>query len=40
MAGIEERAARWAATMAGHVVVEGVHLAHVDSWAGSGSAIQ
>ncbi|MCU1502831.1 MAG: putative dNTP triphosphohydrolase [Ilumatobacteraceae bacterium] len=40
MAGSDERAARWAATMAGHVVVEGVHLAHADSWAGSGSANQ
>ncbi|MEO5899470.1 MAG: HD domain-containing protein [Ilumatobacteraceae bacterium] len=40
MAGIEERAARWAATMAGHVVVDGIHLAHADSWATSGSATQ
>ena len=32
-----ERAARWAATMAGHGDEHGVRLAHSDSWAGSGS---
>ena len=37
-ADIAERAERWASTMAGHKV-EGVHLAHADSWAGSGSKL-
>ena len=40
MAGVDERAARWAATMSGHQAVAGVQLAHADSWAGSGSANQ
>jgi dGTPase len=40
MAGVDERAARWASTMTGHHAVEGIHLAHADSWAGSGSANQ
>jgi dGTPase len=38
MTGMDERAQRWAATMAGHHVA-GVHLAHTDSWAGSGSQV-
>lgn len=33
-----ERAERWASTMAGHHV-EGIQLAHADSWAGSGSRL-
>ena len=37
MSGIDERAQRWAATMAGHEAPAGIHLAHADSWAGSGS---
>jgi dGTPase len=37
MTGMDERAERWAATMAGHAAPAGVHLAHADSWAGSGS---
>ncbi|MFZ4721501.1 MAG: HD domain-containing protein [Ilumatobacteraceae bacterium] len=32
-----ERAARWASTMKGHEAIGGVHFAHADSWAGSGS---
>ncbi len=32
-----ERAQRWAATMRGHHAGGGIHLAHADSWAGSGS---
>jgi dGTPase len=40
MAGVDERAARWAATMSGHAVLDGIRLAHADSWAGSGSATQ
>jgi len=36
VAGTDERAQRWAATMSGHDTA-GVHLAHADSWAGSGS---
>jgi dGTPase len=36
-AGIDERAERWASTMAGHRTGD-VALAHADSWAGSGSA--
>jgi dGTPase len=35
---IAARAERWASTMAGHGSAEGVVFAHVDSWAGSGSA--
>jgi dGTPase len=35
-----ERASRWASTMAGHGSGHGVHLAHADSWAGTGSALQ
>ncbi len=38
MTGIDERAARWASTMAGHHA-DGVQLAHADSWAGSGSKL-
>ncbi len=34
---IQERAARWAGTMSGHVHGAGVVLAHLDSWAGPGS---
>jgi dGTPase len=34
---MQERAARWAATMRGHAV-DGVALAHEDSWAGPGSS--
>jgi dGTPase len=37
MTELEERAHRWAATMAGHTTSDGAHLAHADSWAGSGS---
>jgi len=40
MSGIDERAARWAATMSGHSSNDGfsgVQFAHVDSWAGSGA---
>jgi dGTPase len=37
MTGMDERAERWASTMAGHRAPAGVHLAHADSWAGSGS---
>src|SRR6478735_8698405 len=40
MAGVDERAARWAGTMAGHSLLDGIRLAHADSWAGSGSATQ
>jgi dGTPase len=36
---IEERAQRWASTMRGHAIGN-VHLAHADSWAGSGSTAQ
>jgi dGTPase len=32
-----ERAERWASTMGGHYADGGIHLAHADSWAGSGS---
>ena len=32
-----ERAERWASTMRGHSAPAGIHLAHADSWAGSGS---
>ena len=39
MAGIDERADRWASTMKGHEAVAGIHLAHTDSWAGSGSRL-
>ncbi|MCB0956355.1 MAG: hypothetical protein KDB12_09390, partial [Ilumatobacter sp.] len=39
MAGIDERADRWASTMQGHQAVAGIHLAHADSWAGSGSRL-
>ena len=42
MTGIDERAERWAATMSGHVSgtgTDGIHLAHGDSWAGSGSRL-
>ena len=38
MTGLDERAQRWASTMSGHAAPAGVHLAHTDSWAGSGSA--
>jgi len=38
MAGIEERAERWASTMSGHHIGS-VALAHADSWAGSGSRL-
>lgn len=38
MSGVDERAARWASTMAGHHAGD-VHLAHADSWAGSGSKL-
>ena len=38
MSGTDERADRWASTMAGHRTGAGIHLAHSDSWAGSGSA--
>ncbi len=37
MTGMDERAEKWASTMTGHEAVEGVHFAHADSWAGSGS---
>lgn len=37
--GAAERAQRWASTMAGHDQV-GVRVAHADSWAGSGDALQ
>ena len=38
MTGIDDRADRWASTMRGHVANgTDVHLAHADSWAGSGS---
>jgi dGTPase len=40
MAGIDERAARWAATMAGHGAVAGIRLAHADSSAGTGAALR
>ncbi len=33
---MHERAERWASTMSGHRAA-GIHLAHADSWAGSGS---
>src|SRR3954451_20645747 len=36
----EDRASRWASTMSGHHAVDGIQLAHADSWAGSGSATQ
>src|SRR3954464_5500920 len=36
----EDRASRWASTMSGHHAVDGIRLAHADSWAGSGSATQ
>jgi dGTPase len=36
---IEERAQKWASTMRGHSIGD-VHLAHADSWAGSGSTHQ
>ena len=36
---MDERAERWAATMAGHRAPAGIHLAHADSWAGSGSNV-
>jgi dGTPase len=39
---MDERAHRWAATMAGHRLqgsVAGIQLAHADSWAGSGSKL-
>ena len=39
MSGIDERAERWAATMAGHEASPGIHRAHSDSWAGSGSRL-
>ena len=35
-----ERAHRWASTMAGHTVDDGIRLAHADSWAGSGSHVR
>jgi dGTPase len=38
MTGIDERAERWASTMTGHDAGR-VHLAHADSWAGSGSKL-
>lgn len=34
---MQERAARWAGTMSGHLHGTGVVLAHLDSWAGPGS---
>jgi dGTPase len=37
MTGMDERAERWASTMASHRAPAGVHVAHADSWAGSGS---
>jgi dGTPase len=37
MTGMDERAEKWASTMAGHTAPAGIHLAHADSWAGSGS---
>ncbi len=37
MTGMDERAEKWASTMAGHAAPAGIHLAHADSWAGSGS---
>ncbi len=37
MSGMDERAEKWASTMAGHAAPAGIHLAHADSWAGSGS---
>src|SRR3954469_12017308 len=40
MAGVDERATRWASTMTGHQDIAGIELAHADSWAGSGSATQ
>jgi len=36
-ADMAERAERWASTMSGHALGTDIHLAHVDSWAGSGS---
>ncbi|MDO8363780.1 MAG: HD domain-containing protein [Actinomycetota bacterium] len=41
MSGIDERAERWAATMAGHHVegIEGVHLAHTGSFAATGGSL-
>jgi dGTPase len=36
----DQRARQWAATMAGHSAPIGIHLAHGDSWAGSGSTTQ
>jgi dGTPase len=39
MAEMDERAQRWASTMAGHRAPAGIHLAHSDSWAGSGSKL-
>lgn len=38
MADMDERAERWASTMAGHAS-SGIRLAHVDSWAGTGSRL-
>ena len=39
MSDVDERAQKWASTMRGHSI-GGVHLAHADSWAGSGSIDQ
>lgn len=39
MAGMDERAEKWASTMTGHEAPAGIHLAHADSWAGSGSSL-
>jgi dGTPase len=36
---MDERAEKWASTMAGHEATAGIHLAHADSWAGSGSGL-
>ena len=38
MSRIDERAERWAATMSGYQR-DGIHFAHADSWAGSGSRL-
>jgi dGTPase len=37
MTEMDERAEKWASTMSGHRAPAGIHLAHANSWAGSGS---
>jgi dGTPase len=37
---MQERAERWASTMRGHEAPAGIHLAHADSWAGTGTDVQ